>query len=303
MKSRLYIALSLYLGQTLCVCGGVWLNGVEQPDVAADIASSAALHVRLDGSTPMTGDDNGGRQNATNFNFYYSAGDPGGFYANGGSYFARMYVLTGVPYLAFATGAATGGQLVFGDATANGDFFRVVGADWNFGSGGVSNISYLAVNGTDVVAEVNGKQTADTQLDGWSGISTGDVYTAAQSDALFETNNMGAYVGQVAPSSLPAITYTGTNITWDCEDGNVQELTLTNSCLFATPANAKAGATYRIITKQNATGTWAMAFSTAYKWAAGAAPTITSNASAVDLLTFITGATNVFYGVQAVDLH
>ena len=58
-----------------------------------------------------------------------------------------------------------------------------------------------------------------------------------------------------------------------------------------------AGGTYVMQVTQDGTGGHAMSWGTAYKWADGLAPTITTQANAVDLLVFYSdGAT--MYGSQ-----
>lgn len=92
-------------------------------------------------------------------------------------------------------------------------------------------------------------------------------------------------------------------VTLDIEDGNVFELELTEAITSFTisnpPASAKAGS-FTLILKQDTTGGWAVTWPASILWAGGTAPTLTTSASAVDLLCFITtDAGTTWYGMLA----
>jgi Concanavalin A-like lectin/glucanases superfamily len=81
-----------------------------------------------------------------------------------------------------------------------------------------------------------------------------------------------------------------TAYTIDLESGNVFEITLTGNCTFTfsnPPATGKAGA-FTLILKQDGTGSRTATWPAAVKWAGGTAPTLTTTANKVDILTFIT---------------
>jgi len=108
-----------------------------------------------------------------------------------------------------------------------------------------------------------------------------------------------AYAGQAYPISPPALTYTGTNVAWDCDSGNVATLTLTNATShLSAPSNVHPGATYILIVEQDATGSHALGYDSVFLWPGGSAPTITALSNSVDVLTFVAKATNVLLGVS-----
>jgi hypothetical protein len=65
---------------------------------------------------------------------------------------------------------------------------------------------------------------------------------------------------------------------------------------LSNPSNLQAGASYTLIVKQDATGSRTLAYGTSYKWPGGTAPTLSTAANAIDVLTFISDGTNM-YGV------
>lgn len=102
---------------------------------------------------------------------------------------------------------------------------------------------------------------------------------------------------RTAPSSSSNV------LTLDLENGNIFEVTLTENVTTLTISNPPASGTagsFTLILKQDGTGGWTFAWPAAVVWAGGTAPTLTTDASAVDVLTFITtdGGTT-WYGFLA----
>jgi len=90
------------------------------------------------------------------------------------------------------------------------------------------------------------------------------------------------------------------SIAWDVSSNQVSSVTLSGNRALANPTNLVDGATYILIVKQDATGSRTLSYGTAYKWPGGTAPTLTTTASAVDILTFVSDGTNM-YGVSTLD--
>lgn len=91
--------------------------------------------------------------------------------------------------------------------------------------------------------------------------------------------------------SVVAIGNTGTSKTIALTNGTVQTATLTGNCTFTMPA-VGAGKSFTLLLNTGAgsfTGTF-----TSVKWPASTAPTITTAASRLDILTFISDGTDWF---------
>jgi hypothetical protein len=88
----------------------------------------------------------------------------------------------------------------------------------------------------------------------------------------------------------------GASISWDLNNNQACGVTLGGNRTLSNPTNQQAGACYTLIVKQDGTGSRTLAYGSAYKWAAGTAPTLSTAANAVDILTFISDGTNM-YGV------
>lgn len=103
--------------------------------------------------------------------------------------------------------------------------------------------------------------------------------------------------------TLTALSSSAGTLTLDLVNGNVFEVTLTENVttlnLNNPPASGKAGS-ITLILKQDATGSRTVTWPASVKWAGGSAPTLSTDASATDVLTFVTtDAGTTWYGFLA----
>jgi hypothetical protein len=110
--------------------------------------------------------------------------------------------------------------------------------------------------------------------------------------------------GTVALARLPVVLEqtatvgnSGTSTTLALTTGSVQTVTLSGNCTFTMPT-ATAGASITLILTQGGSNT---ASFTSVKWPGGTAPTITTGANKIDVLTFVSDGTN-WYGVAVQNL-
>lgn len=149
----------------------------------------------------------------------------------------------------------------------------------NLTSGNPSKI----VKGTEIDTEFNNIATAiATKL---------DSSTTTLADKTLTNVTVNAYtegvvsVGTVTTSSTLAIT-SGTVLT--------ATLTASTACTFTMPT-ATAGKSFILLLKQAATTGNGSATFTSVKWNAAGAPTITTTAGAMDIISFVADGTN-WYG-------
>ena len=88
---------------------------------------------------------------------------------------------------------------------------------------------------------------------------------------------------------IDTVAASGATLTVDLADGNVHDVTLTDNCTFTfsgTVASRACG--FTLILRQDGTGSRTVTWPAAVDWPGGTAPTLSTAASAVDLLTFLT---------------
>jgi len=90
----------------------------------------------------------------------------------------------------------------------------------------------------------------------------------------------------------------GATINWNGDaNGQVVAVTLAGNRTLAAPTNIVENACYVLRVHQDATGSRTLAWAAAYRFPGGAAPVLSTGASAVDVFTFVGGASNVMYCV------
>jgi hypothetical protein len=90
-------------------------------------------------------------------------------------------------------------------------------------------------------------------------------------------------------------------LTWDVGKQQVRLVQLGVNSTLAFPINAKRGATYIFVAKQDSTGSRTLSFtaqdaglgSGTWKWPGGVAPTLTTTASKTDVLSFLFDGTHM----------
>lgn len=83
---------------------------------------------------------------------------------------------------------------------------------------------------------------------------------------------------------------------WDLNKGGLAVITLTANVVMAAPSNIKPGA-YGLIVKQDAVGSRTITWASVYKYPGGTAPVLSTAASSIDIISFISDGTNM-YGVS-----
>lgn len=169
----------------------------------------------------------------------------------------------------------------------------------------------LGTSGNNEVVKVTGRSgdafTCEATSGDWADETAVVLTVNAEAMALFAQANGGGQVLQghelrdYAETCTTPASSSGA-LTLDLKNGNVFEVTLTEATTltFSNPPAAGKAGSLTLILKQDATGGRAVTWPAAVKWAGGAAPTLSTDANAVDVLILITtdaGAT--WYGMLA----
>ena len=101
---------------------------------------------------------------------------------------------------------------------------------------------------------------------------------------------------QTAQTNYTTITDTA-EMAWDACNGHAATVTLGGNRCLHNPSNLAQGS-YILKVVQDGTGSRTLSTGYAYHWPGGVAPTLTTGANAVDILTFWSDGTNLFGGVQ-----
>jgi hypothetical protein len=132
------------------------------------------------------------------------------------------------------------------------------------------------------VGSANGVLTTDGTDPAWSTtprlVRLG-LGVAADASAALKIDGQYGSTTEDAGNSSTALT-----INWD--NGNTQLVTLTGNCTF-TLSNPKDGFRYLLVLKQDGTGSRTVTWPSSVKWQGGTAPTLSTTAGKVDVVTLV----------------
>lgn len=206
---------------------------------------------------------------------------------------------------------ALGSELV-----TEGDFSSA-GTNWTLG------LFWGVASG---VANINGAQSADSDIEQDIAITVGNTYQVEFTISSYVAGTLTPYVGGTAGTARSANgTYIETIVAgaggaprfelranstgnfglddvkcqeahrlWDLDTEQCLILTLDGTQItIPNPSNPKAGSTYILQLKQDATGGRTVVFGSAYKFPGGVAPTLSSAPNAKDIITFFYDGTDM----------
>lgn len=187
--------------------------------------------------------------------------------------------------------------LAYTDGNITGTAANVSGtvAVANGGTGAVTAAAALSGLG----AAARGANSDITQL---SGLTT--ALSVAQGGTGSTTAANARTALGAAPTASPTFTgrarvgvqalASGASVATDASLGNVFTLTLGANATLANPSNLADGTSFSYRIRQDATGSRTLAYGTAFKFPGGVAPTLSTEANALDILSCHTDGTNVY---------
>jgi hypothetical protein len=139
----------------------------------------------------------------------------------------------------------------------------------------------ITYQGTGSTAEITQRvtSTGNIQFEGQSGT----LLTISSSGGIATTGLTG--LTSAVTASRVAATTGGGAYAWSAGSAQVLELTLTGNVSPITATGTVAGTSYVLYIKQDSTGNRTATWS-GFKWASGAAPTLSTAGNAVDIFTF-----------------
>ena len=126
-------------------------------------------------------------------------------------------------------------------------------------------------------------------------ITTGNtrVLTVPDADATIAGLSIAQEFTKTQNFNATTLTDSAT-ISWDASANQVTSVTLAGDRTFGAPTNMVDGGVYVLTVIQDATGTRVPSWNAVFKFAAATAPTLTTTASAKDILVFLSDGTNMY---------
>jgi hypothetical protein len=168
---------------------------------------------------------------------------------------------------------------------------RTYGLQINSSGQGVVNVPWVDTD-TNTDTKWDGGATGLTAATGRTslGLVIGTNVQAYDADTA-KTDTAQEYTAQ-QNFNATTLTFDATQ-DWNLAANQVTSLTLTANTTFDAPTNQVDGSVYVITLIQDGTGNWTAGWNAVFKFAGGTAPTLTTAASAKDILTFVSNGTNM----------
>lgn len=87
----------------------------------------------------------------------------------------------------------------------------------------------------------------------------------------------------------------GATISWNMDDGNCGIVTLEGNRTLSNPTNVNAGSKYRLIVKQDTTGSRTLDYGSNFKFPGDVTPVLSATANAVDILEFLAESSSILH--------
>jgi hypothetical protein len=218
-----------------------------------------------------------------------------------------------VAHMVFLDTSTTPATLKIRNA-ANDGFITLGTAATNFGLAGLSGATFtgdITLNAQSDVRFADSDSSNYVALQAPATVSSNVTFTLPSADGtanqalktdasgnlgfasyllLSETTNGQSITGGVR-GSITALTDAAT-ITPDFDDNNNFSVTLGGNRTLANPSNITAGQSGVIVVTQDSTGSRTLSFGSNFKFAGGTAPTLTTTASAVDVIAYYCESTS-----------
>tara|TARA_R100001126_G_C4848331_1_gene160625 strand:- start:478 stop:978 length:501 start_codon:yes stop_codon:yes gene_type:complete len=119
------------------------------------------------------------------------------------------------------------------------------------------------------------------------------IITTYNGKDLVASGDVQSYTAQQYFNQATLTADSANALAWNLSTQQVAIVTLTGNSQLDVPTNQQAGGVYTVVIKQDGTGGHTLAFDSIYKFPNGSAPTITTTANAVDIVSFVSDGSNM----------
>jgi hypothetical protein len=208
---------------------------------------------------------------------------------------ATTTLASGITNSATTLTVVSGGGALFPSLSGSDVFYATLA-----NASGTVEVIKVTARSTDTFTVVRGQD--NTTAVAWNAGDKVELRpVAAALGAMLQTTDIGAtvqgYDAATAKTNVnqsftkaqrgtPVALTDGTTITPDFSAGNYYSVTLGGNRTLANPTNQTAGQSGTIVITQDGTGSRTLAYGSYWKFPGGTAPTLTTTASAVDVLVY-----------------
>ena len=167
------------------------------------------------------------------------------------------------------------GLYIYGPtATGSHTAAKYTNGTWSLYSDGLERLKILSSGRTQILSGVTINGTADG-----TAVATAAEYRNNTADKLLSVDQVWSAMAEVTLSDAATIS-------WNMDNGIDFKVTLGGNRTLANPTNVQVGKKGRLRVLQDGTGSRTLSFGANFKFANGTAPTLTTTASAADVLFY-----------------
>lgn len=146
---------------------------------------------------------------------------------------------------------------------------------------------------TDASGVISASAVTDTELNYLDGVTSA---IQGQIDGkVSEANVSGTKRSYTKQQNFGEATLMdGANVSWNLDNAQAAKVTLGGNRTLDNPTNLIAGGTYVLRVIQDATGSRTLSYGSAYDWGDDGAPTLSTAANSIDILTFVSDGTKMY---------
>ena len=192
-------------------------------------------------------------------------------------------------------GGTMTGTLTTADVTFQGDNYSVVWDKSDDALEFADNAKLVFGTSSDLTISHSGSNSVFNET------GTGNLQLQLGGSTKFEVVSGGVSLTGGAASNISALS-DGATITIDMATACHHSVTLGGNRTFAAPSNQVVGQSGSIFITQDGTGSRTASFNSAFKFAGGVAPTLSTAANAIDRIDYIIKSSNVIQCAVTLDI-
>ena len=192
-------------------------------------------------------------------------------------------------------GGTMTGTLTTADVTFQGDNYSVVWDKSDDALEFADNAKLVFGTSSDLTISHSGSNSVFNET------GTGNLQLQLGGSTKFEVVSGGVSLTGGAASNITALS-DGATITIDMATACHHSVTLGGNRTFAAPSNQVVGQSGSIFITQDGTGSRTASFNSAFKFAGGVAPTLSTAANAIDRIDYIIKSSNVIQCAVTLDI-
>ena len=192
-------------------------------------------------------------------------------------------------------GGTMTGTLTTADVTFQGDNYSVVWDKSDDALEFADNAKLVFGTSSDLTISHSGSNSVFNET------GTGNLQLQLGGSTKFEVVSGGVSLTGGAASNITALS-DGATITIDMATACHHSVTLGGNRTFAAPSNQVVGQSGSIFITQDGTGSRTASFNSAFKFAGGVAPTLSTAANAIDRIDYIIKSSNVIQCAVSLDI-